>query len=193
MAQVLEKHTLSNVMLLKRRISRSVYFLESLQSGVIFLNPNFLVSIDLWKRFFPISTWTSEGRFVNCTGGGPLVKLSSLKVIYWKQTNINQEEAKSLWSFCNFLELYFCLFKAYHFKFWQWYWQIVPDRYSSNVEKTEEGSVTCKNLCNTLTCSRSYTVYLIYPSLRFMSMYMNYQHAKIQQSKVFFAHSAGTL
>ena len=21
--------------------------------------PNFLVSIDLWKRFFPISTWTS--------------------------------------------------------------------------------------------------------------------------------------
>ena len=22
-------------------------------------NPNFLVSIDLWKRFFPISTWTS--------------------------------------------------------------------------------------------------------------------------------------
>lgn len=114
-------------------------------------------------------------------------------MIYWKQRNINQEEAKSLLSFCNFLELYFCLFKAYHFKFWQWYRQIVPDRYSSNVEKTEEGSVTCKNLCNTLTCSRSYTVYLIYPSLKFMSIYMYYQHAKIQQSQVFFAHSAGTL
>lgn len=38
MAQVLEKHTLSNVTLLKRKISRSVYFLESLQSGVIFLD-----------------------------------------------------------------------------------------------------------------------------------------------------------
>lgn len=101
--------------------------------------------------------------------------------------------SKILISFCNFLELYFCLFKAYHFKFWQWYRQIVPDWYSSNVEKTEEGSVTCKNLCNTLTCSRSYTVYLIYPSLKFMSIYMYYQHAKIQQSKVFFAHSAGTL
>ena len=51
MAQVLEKHTLSNVTLLKRKISRSVYFLESLQSGVIFLNPNFLVSIDLSTVF----------------------------------------------------------------------------------------------------------------------------------------------
>ena len=39
MAQVLEKHIILNVMLLKKKISRSVCFLESLQSGVIFLKP----------------------------------------------------------------------------------------------------------------------------------------------------------